>query len=114
MIMAYGTRPTITNLRVDPPLFAPAAGTQTASFTFSTYLNAPATVTVEFMNQDSLSKLRTITQNNVSPGNFTIGWDGRAYNGMWVAPGNYTVIVKVTDSMGNAVVESRILSTIQY
>ena len=86
MIMAYGTRPVITNLQVNPPLYNPTVGTQLVSFNFSTYQNQQATITVEFLNQDSLSKLRTITMNNVSPGNFSIGWDGRANNGMWVAP----------------------------
>ena len=114
MITTYGTRPEITNVQVNPPLYAPAVGTQTVSFNFSTYQNQTATITIEFLNQDSLSKLRTITLNNVSPGNFSVGWDGRAGNGIWVAPGHYTVIVKVVDSIGNAAVESRTLTTIQY
>jgi flagellar hook assembly protein FlgD len=112
-VVVYGTKPSLTNLHVTPPIYGPAAGPQTIAFTLTTFQNQPVTVTSKFLNQDSLSTLRTVTATAVSPGNVSLTWDGRADNGAWVAPGLYTVTVTVTDSIGN-VIQSQILTTIRY
>ncbi len=78
-----------------------------------TYQNQPAQVSVTFFNQTSLSTLRTITGTLGGSGHLTIPWDGRADNGMLVAPGRYTVTVLVTDARGTQI-RGQILTTIQY
>jgi flagellar hook assembly protein FlgD len=112
-VIAYGSKPRVTNVRVTPPVFGPAVGSQQVEFDLTTNLSQPVQVAVSFLNQSSLSTLRTITVPVQPPGHVTVPWDGRANNGMFVAPGYYTVTVVVTDALGN---ESRgqILTTIQY
>jgi flagellar hook assembly protein FlgD len=112
-VILYGTKPTITNLRVTPAVYGPAVGTQSITLDLTTYQNQSASVSVSFLNQSSLSTLRTVTAANQVPGPVTIPWDGRADNGMWIAPGFYTITVAVTDPIGN-VVSEQLLTTIQY
>lgn len=113
-VVVYGTKPVISGslVTVSPPVFMPGTGNQSVNFTLSTYQNQQATVTVTYMNQSSLSVLRTITA-NVSPGAVSIPFDGRADNNMWVAPGDYLVTATVVDSIGNRV-SAQILTSIQY
>jgi flagellar hook assembly protein FlgD len=70
-------------------------------------------VDVSFLNHGSSSVLRTITVLNQPSGNVTVFWDGRADNGMLVAPGGYTVSVRVTDAQGGVVVD-RLLTMVDY
>ena len=114
-VVVYGTRPKITNgtVTVSPPLFNPDKGPQTVSFAFTSFQNQTVDVTATFINQSSLSILRTINLIGVNPGNINISWDGKADNGMWVAPGGYTVTVKITDSIGNSA-SSQILTMVRY
>jgi flagellar hook assembly protein FlgD len=112
-VVLFGGKPVLTNVSVTPPVFGPAVGTQAVTFDLTTYQNQAATVTVTLLNQSSLSTLRTITLNGQAPGHVSIAWDGRADNGMLVAPGTYTVTVKVTDTVGNQV-SGQILSTVEY
>jgi flagellar hook assembly protein FlgD len=112
-VIAYGSKPRITNVRVTPPVFGPAVGTQKVEFDLVTNLNQSVEVAVSFLNQSSLSTLRTVTIPQQAPGHVTVTWDGRADNGMLVAPGNYTVTVVVTDPLGNKS-RGQILTTIQY
>jgi len=112
-VVLYGSKPNLTLMKVTPAIFGPAVGTQAVSFTLGTYQGQPSSVTVTFLNQSSLSVLRTITQSGVSSGAVTVTWDGRADNGMLVAPGFYTVTATVTDAIGNQV-SGQILTTIQY
>jgi hypothetical protein len=112
-IVLYGTKPSVTIVTVTPAAYGPAVGTQTVAFDLAAFQNRVASVTVTFLNQASLSVLRTIALTNQLPGHKTVTWDGRADNGMWVAPGFYTVTVKATDSLGNQV-QGQILTTIQY
>jgi flagellar hook assembly protein FlgD len=112
-VIAYGSKPRITNVRVTPPVFGPAVGPQKVELDLATNLNQPVEVAVSFLNQSSLSTLRTITVPQQPPGHVTVTWDGRADNGMLVAPGYYTITVVATDSLGNKS-RGQILTTIQY
>jgi flagellar basal-body rod modification protein FlgD len=94
-------------------MFGPSFGSQTISFTLSTYLSQSATVAVSFLNQASMSTLRTINLGAQTAGVHTAAWDGKADNGMLVAPGSYLVGVKATDSIGNVAV-GQIMTTVQY
>ena len=58
------------------------------------------TLSAQFRNMTSLSVLRTITLAPSTATRRTLTWDGRADNNAWVAPGNYEVTLKVTDSGG--------------
>jgi flagellar hook assembly protein FlgD len=94
-------------------MYGPALGSQSVTFDLTTYQSQAASVSVSFFNQSSSSTLRTMTIANQAPGPVTISWDGRAENGMWVAPGTYTITATVTDTIGN-VVSEQLLTTIQY
>jgi hypothetical protein len=112
-VVVFGTKPGLVNVRVTPPVYGPALGSQAVSFDLSTYGGSPAAVTISFLNQASLSVLRTLTLPSVSAGHVEVPWDGRAENGMWVAAGAYTVTVTAQDTLGNQV-SGQILTTIQY
>jgi flagellar hook assembly protein FlgD len=112
-LVAFGSKPVVTNVKALPPVFGPAVGSQNIEFDLTTYQNQPAQVSVTFFNQTSLSTLRTITGTLGGSGHLTIPWDGRADNGMLVAPGRYTVTVLVTDARGTQI-RGQILTTIQY
>lgn len=120
VVVLYGTAPTITNPRVTFPLFnpsaetpsvsSPSAGPQTFTFTLGTYLSQSVALTARIVNQTSVSTLRTISIPSQSSGAVSVAWDGRADNGMWVAPGEYTAIITVTDSLGNSTTQQIVLA----
>ena len=112
-VVLYGVKPVVTNLKVTPPVFGPASGGSTVSLDVTSYQSNPVAVTVTFQNQASLSTLRTISLSGQAPGHVAVPWDGRADNGMLVAPGFYTVTATVVDSVGNQV-RSQILTNILY
>jgi flagellar hook assembly protein FlgD len=112
-VVVYGTKPVLSAVAVGPPVFGPAVGTQTVWFNLSTYQNQPVDMTITFLNQSSLSILRTLHLTGQMPGTVAAVWDGRADNGMLVAPGSYLVTATVTDGLGNQV-SGQILTTIQY
>jgi flagellar hook assembly protein FlgD len=112
-VVLYGVKPVVTNLQVTPPVFGPASGGQVVSLDLTSYQSQPVGVTVTFQNQASLSTLRTISVSGQAPGHVTIPWDGRADNGMLVAPGFYAVTATVVDSLGNQV-KSQVLTDILY
>ena len=112
-IVLCGTAPGVGNVTVMPPISSPGNGSQTVAFDLTTYQNSSVGVVIEFMNLDSRSVLRTITLGNQAAGHITASWDGRADNGMFVAPGRYAVTVTVTDSRDNNA-SGQILTTVQY
>lgn len=117
-VVLFGTKPTITNLRVTPPVFNPRRGTQQINFTLGLYSYQSQTgkIKITILNQGTSppSVLRTINKTSAA-GPVTIIWNGKNTTGQyWLAPGNYTVRVKITDSVIGNVVEDTILTTIQF
>jgi len=102
----------VRNVRIDPPVFDPSLAAPVVSFDLGTYQNQPVNVAITFLNQSSVSTLRTIILPAQAPGHVTVPWDGRADNGMLVAPGFYTITVTATDSIGNQV-QGQILATVR-
>ncbi|HEY2092418.1 MAG TPA: FlgD immunoglobulin-like domain containing protein [Thermoanaerobaculia bacterium] len=112
-VILYGSKPTVGPVSVTAPYYGPAFGTQTVGFDLTTYQSQVATIQVTFKNQSTGSILRTVTQQGQAAGHVTITWDGRADNGMWVAPGVYIVTVSATDAIGNTAT-GQILTNIWY
>ena len=112
-VVVFGRQPVVTAVRVTPPDFGPANGTQAVTFTLATYQSQTSAVTVSFLNQSSLSTLRTISLPAQAPGNVSVTWDGRANDGSLVAPGGYTVTVTAVDSLGNTG-SGQILTRVEY
>jgi len=113
-VVIYGTKPTVDNVAVTPPV-AWSGAPQTISFDV-TGPTAISTRQVVIRNQESATDLRTIT---VTAALCTSGgthcstvWDGKADNGMLVAPGAYTITVKATDTLQNTA-SSQMLAFIQ-
>jgi len=103
-VVIYGTKPKVDNVTVTPPV-AWSGASQTIAWDV-TGPTAIASKSITIENQESLSVLRTI---NATAAICTGGgthcsfvWDGKADNGMLVAPGAYTITVSATDSLQNA------------
>jgi flagellar hook assembly protein FlgD len=112
-VVLFGSKPGLTNLVVQPTAFNPGFGAQSVAFDVSSFQNQPLNVSVSAKNQESLSVLRTVTAAAQPAGHVTVLWDGRADNGMWAAPGAYTLTVTVSDAIGNAV-SRQALTSISY
>src|SRR5262249_38741951 len=106
-------KPTVLNVKVTPAYYGPAFGTQKVEFDLTTCQSQTANITITFLNQSSLTVLRTLTLNNQAPGHVSTTWDGKAGNGMMVALGPSTVTVTATDGIGNQV-SGQILTTLAY
>ena len=97
-VLVFGAAPAAGNASVSAPVFNPAAGPPlTMSFDVTYYLNNQQPVWVSFVNVRSGSTLKTIQVTNLIGGHATVTWDGRADNGMLVAPGDYKVLAIFTD-----------------
>ncbi len=112
-VLLFGSKPTLTNVTVTPAVYGPANGPQQVEFDLTAYQNQPAEITVTFTNLSSSSVLRTVSIPSQAPGHATIPWDGRADNGMWVAPGSYAITVTARDALSQ-VASGQILTTVQY
>ena len=100
-VVVYGTRPSVTNVFATPRVVS--AGTLNLTLDLATFQNVTSSITVTFLNQTSLTVLRTITVPTQAPGHVTIPWDTRADNGMLVAPGRYVITASGVDSLGNSI-----------
>lgn len=99
-IIVYGGRPLVTQLSASPAPYRPDMGAQEVTFSLRTFRNERASALITWMNQESRSVLRTLTLTDVRSGLIRITWDGRGENGARVAPGAYTIMVRVTDALG--------------
>ncbi|MCP4583188.1 MAG: flagellar hook assembly protein FlgD [candidate division Zixibacteria bacterium] len=71
------------------------------------HLNAEAaTVTINILDENG-SKVKTITQDDVTKGNHTISWDGRNSNDTPLAPGEYSYEVHASSQTGEEITASR-------
>jgi flagellar hook assembly protein FlgD len=113
VVVVHGSRPGLGDLHVEPPIFSPFAGEQVVQVELETHLGEPVDLLVEFRNLDSQSVLRTIWLPAQSPGAIEIPWDGRADNGMFVAPGRYLVNLLARDPRG-AEASLPAISTVRY
>lgn len=111
-VVVFGTKPTVQNVRVDPPVLSPGPPGTVVSFDLATLESQPADITVSFLNQASGSTLRRILVPGQVPGHVAVPWDGRADVGTPVAPGSYTITVTAVDRIGNRV-EGQILATVR-
>lgn len=112
-IVVVGGSPTVTHVAISPSQFRPYDGTQTVVFDLGLLSNEKASASISWTHQGSLSTLRTLQLVDVVAGNATASWDGRADNGVLVAPGRYTVRVRVSDGRGQKAT-GEILTTVMY
>ncbi len=110
-VVLYGTKPTVSNVTVTPPV-AWSGASQVVAFD----VTGPTPIAnrqLKFLNQESLTVLRTLTSASCVGTHCTATWDGKADNGMLVAPGAYTITVTATDTLGN-VASAQALAFIQF
>ncbi|MBI1839655.1 MAG: hypothetical protein HYR88_02245 [Verrucomicrobia bacterium] len=112
-IVVFGGAPKVSGVTVTPAYFRTDSGEQAVSFHLHTFQRERASVTVSFTSQESLSVLRTLVSPEADPGAVSLAWDGRTARGIPVAPGNYTVSVRATDSIGQTTV-GEILTAVGY
>ncbi|MCK6683898.1 MAG: right-handed parallel beta-helix repeat-containing protein [Thermoanaerobaculia bacterium] len=112
VILTYGTAPAITNLALTPSLLS-VGGSQQIDFDLSLRPGVTAAVTFTYLNQDSLTVLRTITVSGQGSGHVTRTWDTRSDDGHLVAAGSYLVTVSATDTLGNTV-KRQLMAHVQY
>lgn len=111
-VVVYGGKPSLSGFRAVKP--ATRAGSSVA-FTFTLMTPLTWSLQVQVVNQESATLLRTFTTLPFGGGGntYSINWDGKADNGMWAAPGGYTVTLVITDSRAN-VVRAQALAYVQY
>lgn len=113
LVLLFGTKPVLDVLSITPVIYNPGAGSQTFTVTTTSALGRTIALTAKFRNTASGSVLRTITTAAAAGGTRTVTWDGRADNGMWVAPGLYEVEIDAVDSVGSTAV-IKPLVTVRY
>ena len=110
LVFAYGLAPLLYGLTITPILFNPASvplpltGQEFRATVTTANTAWTASLKAEFRNRSSGSVLRTITTSSAPAGTRVVTWDGRADNGVFVAPGIYDVTLTATDSIGGTAV----------
>jgi flagellar hook assembly protein FlgD len=107
LVFAYGLAPRISGLTITPILFNPGSSTsagQELRATVTTANGWTASLKAEFRNRSSGSILRTMTTAPLPAGSQAVVWDGRADNGVFVAPGIYDVTLTAIDAIGGTAV----------
>ncbi|HEX7138631.1 MAG TPA: FlgD immunoglobulin-like domain containing protein [Vicinamibacterales bacterium] len=117
--LLYGSAPVVSSITFSSPVFNPAsapsplANGEVITVNATSPLSRQISVTAQFRNTWSGSILRTVTTPPQSGGAITVGWDGRADNGAWVAPGLYEVIITAADSAGSSMILKPVM-TVRY
>jgi hypothetical protein len=112
-VVVFGGRPSITHLNVTPANYQPGASFQEVTFTLHAAQTETLSIALTWMNQKSRSVLRTTALPSVKAGPGRAIWDGRADNGVLVAPGVYVLSVKATNALGE-LATAEILTTVNY
>ena len=112
MVLVFGNAPSINNPRFSPVYYGMGTGPQTLSFDLGGG-SGPMTITIHYLNQSSGSLINTIQMTNQIAGPIAVVWNGQAGNGSPASPGRHTVFITATDSLGNAITQSAVM-TIAY
>jgi flagellar hook assembly protein FlgD len=103
----------VSNLTLTPSAYGPERGTMAITFDLTTFSSIPANVTLAMIRQPTpdanMSALRTVSLTAQNPGPVTYTWDGKADNGLWVAPGEYTLLVTATADGRSSTATSRFI-----
>ncbi len=104
-VVLFGSKPTVNNFKALPSIYYAGSGAnQTISFDLTSYQNQPVNGTITVTNHTNGAIIPILTLTNLAPGsNISIPWDGKSAAGNWLPPGGYTLILTVTDSLGNTV-----------
>jgi flagellar hook assembly protein FlgD len=119
LTLLYGSAPSISSITFSSPVFNPAsapsplASGEVITVNATSPLSRQISVKAQFRNITSGSILRTVTTPLQTGGIITVGWDGRADNGAWVAPGVYEVIITAADSAGSSTILKPVM-TVRY
>ncbi len=112
-VIVYGSPTKIANLSISPQRIRTGVDTMQVSFDVTLPNGEARDVFVEFVNQESLSTLRTIALAGRSSGHVSTAWDGRSDSGMIVAEGTYLVRAWTTDGSGNRA-SAELMTRIDY
>ena len=97
--------PVISNVTVDPNFFDPSTpdfiNPDSPMATVNYDLSKVADVELTVTNLQTGVVIRTITDTNVGAGMNTIGWDGRADNGLFADKDDYRLALRGIDSTGS-------------
>jgi PKD repeat protein/flagellar hook assembly protein FlgD len=97
--------PQLTEVAAEPNYFNPATGnflTADAPTTKASFkLSRAATVSLLVFRTGTNRLVRTISKANLPAGNGAIEWDGRNDAGIFVAKGDYRLLLRATDAAGN-------------
>jgi flagellar hook assembly protein FlgD len=114
MTLVYGTAPSISSLTLSYLIFNPGGPNgEDFRMNVTTFQSRSVVVKGEFKNLTSGSVLRTMTTSSQPAGSVVLTWNGRADNGMWVAPGPYEATLTVIDSAGGSTMLKPIF-TVRY
>jgi len=99
-----GGRPVVSNAYANPNYFDPsthAVGDTVSTVRVSFELSKNASVFLRVYSLPSARLVRTVSYSGVPSGSNTLEWDGRNWQGNYVADGDYQIGVQSVDSQGN-------------